>query len=84
MYVYGEDMFDVHRVNINGMSPHSGASLSSVFQAKQQRLIEHHADVNNTLITARGFVSEAERTVGEVDAMVQVRNPEAQKCVPGL
>ncbi|XP_028253494.1 laminin subunit alpha-4 [Parambassis ranga] len=40
-------------------------------EAKQQRLIEHHADVNDTLETARGFVSEAERTVGEMDAMVQ-------------
>ncbi|XP_034756843.1 laminin subunit alpha-4 [Etheostoma cragini] len=40
-------------------------------EAKQQRLTEDHAAVNDTLEIARGSVSEAQRTVAEVDAMVQ-------------
>lgn len=40
-------------------------------EAKQQRLTEDHMAVNNTLETARGFISETERAVAEVDAMVQ-------------
>ncbi len=42
-------------------------------QVKQQRLAEDHAAVNDTLDTARGFISETESTVAEVDAIVQVR-----------
>lgn len=42
-------------------------------QAKQQRLTEDHAAVNETLEIARDSISETERTVAEVDAMVQVR-----------
>lgn len=42
-------------------------------QAKQQRLAEDHAAVNETLDTARGFISETERTVADVDIIVQVR-----------
>ncbi|KAA8583241.1 hypothetical protein FQN60_015787 [Etheostoma spectabile] len=40
-------------------------------EAKQQRLTEDHAAVNDTLEVARGSVSETQRTVSEVDAMVQ-------------
>uniref|UniRef100_A0A8D0ABF3 Laminin, alpha 4 n=1 Tax=Sander lucioperca TaxID=283035 RepID=A0A8D0ABF3_SANLU len=40
-------------------------------EVKQQRLTEDHAAVNDTLETARGSFSEAERTLAEVDAMVQ-------------
>ncbi|GLD62392.1 laminin subunit alpha-4, partial [Lates japonicus] len=38
---------------------------------KQQRLTEDHTAVNDTLEVARGFISDTERTVAEVDAMVQ-------------
>ena len=41
---------------------------------KQQRLIEDHAAINNTLEAARGFISETEEMVAEVEAMVQVRS----------
>jgi len=47
--------------------------LFSYPQAKQQRLTEDHSAVNSTLETGRVFISETERTVAEVDAMVQVR-----------
>uniref|UniRef100_A0A668A1C6 Laminin, alpha 4 n=2 Tax=Myripristis murdjan TaxID=586833 RepID=A0A668A1C6_9TELE len=40
-------------------------------EARQQRLAEDHAAVNDTLETAAGFISEATSTVAEVDAMVQ-------------
>ncbi|XP_031717419.1 laminin subunit alpha-4 [Anarrhichthys ocellatus] len=40
-------------------------------EAKQQRLTEDHAAVNDTLGIASGSISETERTVAEVDAMVQ-------------
>ncbi|XP_047430027.1 laminin subunit alpha-4 [Mugil cephalus] len=40
-------------------------------EAKQQRLTEDQAAVNDTVETARGFISLTERTVAEVDAMVQ-------------
>ncbi|XP_039981143.1 laminin subunit alpha-4 [Xiphias gladius] len=40
-------------------------------EVKQQRLTEDHAAVNDTLEVARGFISDTERTVAEVDAMVQ-------------
>lgn len=43
-------------------------------QAKQQRLAEDHAAVNETLETARGFISETERTVADLDIIVQVRS----------
>lgn len=42
------------------------------FQAKQQRLSEDYAAVNHTLEIASDFISETQRTVAEVDAMVQV------------
>ena len=44
-----------------------------VSQAKQERLTEDHAAVNDTLEIASGFILETEKTVAEVDAMVQVR-----------
>ncbi|KAL6096213.1 lama4 [Pungitius sinensis] len=40
-------------------------------EAKLQRLAEDHAAVNNTLGIARGSISKTEKTVAEVDAMVQ-------------
>ncbi|XP_072218909.1 laminin subunit alpha-4 [Leuresthes tenuis] len=40
-------------------------------EAKQQRLTEDRSAVNSTLETGRVFISETERTVAEVDAMVQ-------------
>uniref|UniRef100_A0A665WFS0 Laminin, alpha 4 n=1 Tax=Echeneis naucrates TaxID=173247 RepID=A0A665WFS0_ECHNA len=40
-------------------------------EVKKQGLIEDHAVVNDTLEVARGFISDNERTVAEVDAMVQ-------------
>ncbi|KAM7367556.1 hypothetical protein PAMP_013845 [Pampus punctatissimus] len=40
-------------------------------EAKQQRLTEDHAAINDTLEIASGFISETERTMAEVDAMVQ-------------
>uniref|UniRef100_A0A8C4EVD9 Laminin, alpha 4 n=1 Tax=Dicentrarchus labrax TaxID=13489 RepID=A0A8C4EVD9_DICLA len=40
-------------------------------EARQQRLAEDHTAVNETLDIARGFISETERTVAEVDALVQ-------------
>ncbi|XP_069017816.1 LOW QUALITY PROTEIN: laminin subunit alpha-4 [Embiotoca jacksoni] len=40
-------------------------------ELKQRRLSENHAAVNETLETAGGFISETERTVAEVDALVQ-------------
>lgn len=43
-------------------------------QAKQQRLTEDHAAVNDTLEIASGFISDTDRTVTEVNAMVQVRS----------
>lgn len=42
-------------------------------QAKQRRLEEDHAAVNETLDTARGLISQTERAVAEMDAIVQVR-----------
>lgn len=45
----------------------------NVSQAKQERLTEDHAAVNDTLEIASGFILETEKTVAEVDAMVQVR-----------
>lgn len=47
--------------------------ISLCQQAKQQRLAEDHAAVNETLETASGFISETERTLEDVDAIVQVR-----------
>lgn len=47
--------------------------ISPCHQAKQERLAEDHAAVNNTLDTARGLISETERAVVEIDAIVQVR-----------
>uniref|UniRef100_A0A3Q1FGE6 Laminin subunit alpha 4 n=2 Tax=Acanthochromis polyacanthus TaxID=80966 RepID=A0A3Q1FGE6_9TELE len=40
-------------------------------EAKQQTLTQDHAAVNDTLETAQAFISETERTVAEVEAMVQ-------------
>ncbi|XP_041831758.1 laminin subunit alpha-4 isoform X2 [Melanotaenia boesemani] len=40
-------------------------------EAKQQRLMEDHSAVNNTLETGQVFNSEAERNVAEVDNMVK-------------
>lgn len=40
-------------------------------EAKQRRLEEDHAAVNETLDTARGLISETERTVAEMDLIVQ-------------
>ncbi|XP_071755332.2 laminin subunit alpha-4 [Centroberyx gerrardi] len=40
-------------------------------EARQQRLAEDHAAVNDTLEIAAGFISETNRTVAEVDTMVQ-------------
>ncbi|XP_060947763.1 laminin subunit alpha-4 [Limanda limanda] len=40
-------------------------------EAKQLLLTEDHTAVNDTLEAARGFISDTERTVAEVDAMVQ-------------
>uniref|UniRef100_A0A3Q2CDJ9 Laminin subunit alpha 4 n=1 Tax=Cyprinodon variegatus TaxID=28743 RepID=A0A3Q2CDJ9_CYPVA len=42
-------------------------------EEKQQRLTEDQLAVNDTLETSRVFISEAERTVAEVDALTQVR-----------
>lgn len=47
--------------------------ISLCQQAKQQILFEDHAVVNETIDTAQGFISETERTVEDVDAIVQVR-----------
>lgn len=47
--------------------------ISLCQQAKQQRLAEDYAAVNETLETASGFVSDTERTLEDVDAIVQVR-----------
>ncbi len=47
--------------------------ISMYLQAKQQRLEEDHAAVNETLDIARGFISETERTVAEMNDIVQVR-----------
>lgn len=43
-------------------------------QAKQQRLTEDHAAVNDTLEKAGGFISDTESSAAEVNAMVQVRS----------
>uniref|UniRef100_A0A3Q4BIK6 Laminin, alpha 4 n=1 Tax=Mola mola TaxID=94237 RepID=A0A3Q4BIK6_MOLML len=40
-------------------------------KAQQQRLAEDHTAVNETLDTARGFISETERTMADVNALVQ-------------
>ncbi|XP_035473897.2 laminin subunit alpha-4 [Scophthalmus maximus] len=40
-------------------------------EAKQQMLTEDHTAVNDTLEESRGLISDTERTVAEVDAMVQ-------------
>uniref|UniRef100_A0A3Q3B6Z3 Laminin subunit alpha 4 n=1 Tax=Kryptolebias marmoratus TaxID=37003 RepID=A0A3Q3B6Z3_KRYMA len=40
-------------------------------EAKQQRLAEDHSVINSTLETGRDFISETEKTVAQVDAMVQ-------------
>ncbi|XP_041661405.1 laminin subunit alpha-4 [Cheilinus undulatus] len=40
-------------------------------QAKQQRLSEDYAAVNDTLETAQGFISETEQAVDGMDALVQ-------------
>uniref|UniRef100_A0A3Q1IK94 Laminin, alpha 4 n=1 Tax=Anabas testudineus TaxID=64144 RepID=A0A3Q1IK94_ANATE len=40
-------------------------------EAKQQRLTEDNTAVNDTLETAGGFISDTERTIAEVNAMVQ-------------
>ncbi|XP_040920787.1 laminin subunit alpha-4 isoform X2 [Toxotes jaculatrix] len=40
-------------------------------EAKQQRMEEEHAAINGTLEEGRGLTSDIERTVAEVDAMVQ-------------
>ncbi|XP_059212567.1 laminin subunit alpha-4 [Centropristis striata] len=40
-------------------------------EMKQQRLTEDHAAINDTLETARGSITETQRAVAEVDAMVQ-------------
>lgn len=42
-------------------------------QVKQEKLEEDHTAVNKTLDLARGFISETETTVADVDALVQVR-----------
>lgn len=39
---------------------------------KQQKLEEDLAAVNKTLDLARGFISETEGTVADIDALVQV------------
>ncbi|XP_008283859.1 laminin subunit alpha-4 [Stegastes partitus] len=40
-------------------------------EVKQQTVTQDHAAVNNTLEAAKGFISDTERTVAEVDGMVQ-------------
>lgn len=40
-------------------------------EARQQRLAEDHTAVNDTLAIARGFISETESAVADVDALVQ-------------
>lgn len=40
---------------------------------KQQRLADNSAAVSETLDAARGFISETEATINEVDVLVQVK-----------
>lgn len=42
-------------------------------QAKQQRLFEDYASINETLDVARGLISETDLIVADMDALVQVR-----------
>lgn len=48
-------------------------SLSLWLQVKQQKLSENHVAVNETINVGRGFISETERTVADVNVLVQVR-----------
>lgn len=41
-------------------------------QAQQQRLEEDYTTVGETLDTARGFINETERTMADMNALVQV------------